>query len=59
MSKQNIIPKKVIDMAKAMQEADKNGQHLVILQARQSGKTAAKKLVKGEQILPTNIHNDN
>ena len=57
--KQNVIPKKVVDMAKAIQSADQNGQHLVIVQKRQWGKRAAIKLAKGEQILPTNLNENN
>lgn len=56
---QNIIPDKVIKIAKAMQEADRYGAHLIIVQKRQWGKTIAAKLAKGEQILPTNLHDSN
>jgi hypothetical protein len=53
MNKQQIIPDKVIKMAKAMNWADQNGAQLIIIQKRQWGKTAARKLAKGEQILPS------
>lgn len=56
---QNIIPKKVINMAKAMQETNKSGQQLVIVQKRQWGRNAARKLANGEQILPTNLNDNN
>jgi hypothetical protein len=44
--KQTVIPKKVVEMAKAIQEADKNKRQLVIIQKRQSGKTAAYRLAR-------------
>ena len=57
--KQTIIASKVITMAKTIQSAEANNQHLVIVQRRQSGKTAAIRLAKGEQILPTNLSDSN
>jgi hypothetical protein len=44
--KQTVIPKKVVEMAKFIQECDKNKQQFTILQARQSGKMAAYKLAR-------------
>lgn len=44
--KQTVIPNKVIKMAKAILEADKNKQQLITVQKRQSGKTAAIKLAR-------------
>lgn len=43
---QNVIPKKVVEMAKAIIDADKKRQNLTIVQKRQSGKTAAYKLAR-------------
>lgn len=59
MNKQSIIPQKVIQIAKAIQSAEQNNQQLIIAQARQWGKTAAKKLANGEQVLPTNLNDNN
>lgn len=56
---QKIIPENVVEIAKAMQEADKNGQQVIIIQKRQWGKTAARKLANGEQILPTTLNDSN
>jgi hypothetical protein len=44
--KQEIIPQKIVEMAKAIQRADQNKQELVIIQKRQWGKTAAYKLAR-------------
>ena len=52
MNKQQIIPQKVINIAKAVQEAEQKGQQLVVIHKRKWGETAARKLAKGEQILP-------
>lgn len=57
--KQNIIPEKVVKMAKAMQEAKENKQQLSILQIRHSGLRAAMRLANGEQILPTTLSENN
>jgi hypothetical protein len=46
MSKQTIIPQKVVKMAKAIQKADQNKQQLIIIQARAWGKTMAYKLAR-------------
>lgn len=43
---QTVIPKKVIEMAKAIIDADKNKQQLIIVQRRQSGKTKAIKIAR-------------
>ena len=56
---QKIIPEKVVKIAKAMQEAKKNSQQLIIVQKRQWGNTAAHKLANGEQILPTTLNDQN
>lgn len=56
---QNIIPEKVVKMAKAMQEAEKDNKHLIIIQARQTGKTMARKLANGEQVLNSNLLDPN
>lgn len=55
--KQNIIPEKVIRIAKFIQEHP--GQHVVVVHKRQWGETAARKLAKGEQILPNNLNDNN
>ena len=57
--KQTIIPEKVIRMANAIQDTERNNQHVVIVHKRQWGETAARKLAKGEQILPTNLNDHN
>lgn len=44
--KQTIIPKKVVEMTKFIQECDQKKQNFVITQARQSGKTMAFKLAR-------------
>jgi len=54
---QSIIPSKVIQMAKAMLEAQREGKHLVIKQMRQTGRTMATKLARGEQVLPVDASN--
>lgn len=43
---QTIIPKKVIEMTKFIQECDQKKQNFVISQARQSGRTWAYKLAQ-------------
>lgn len=43
---QTIIPKKVIEMAKFIQECDQNKQQFIISHTRQSGKTWAYKLAR-------------
>lgn len=44
--KQTVIPKKVIEMAKFIQECDQNKSTPVIMQSRQYGRTAAFKLAR-------------
>ena len=43
---QDIIPRKVVEMAKSIQKADQNKDQLIIIQKRQWGKTAAYKLAR-------------
>lgn len=45
-TKQTIISKKIIEMAKFIQECDQNKQEFVICQRRQLGKNAALKLAR-------------
>ena len=59
MVKQQIIPEKVINIAKAVQEAEQKGQQLIVIHKRQWGETAARKLAKGEQILPAKEPSNN
>lgn len=44
--KQSAIPQNVIQMAKFIQECDKKKQQFVILQGRQTGKSAAFRLAR-------------
>lgn len=44
--KQSVIPKKVVDMAKAIIDADKKKQNIVIVQRRQAGKSEAYRLAR-------------
>ena len=59
MNKQQIIHEKVISIAKAVQDAEQKGQQLIVIHKRKWGETAARKLAKGEQILPANQPSDN
>jgi hypothetical protein len=43
---QNVIPRKVVEMAKVIIEADKKKQNVIILQSRQTGKTMAYNLAR-------------
>lgn len=44
--KQSVIPQKVIKMAKFIQECDQKKQSFVIVQGRQTGRSAALKLAR-------------
>ena len=58
---QDIIPQKIIDIAKAINAAKNDDQcmGITIVYGRKWGVKAAVKLSNGEQILPTNLNNDN
>lgn len=45
-SKQDVIPQKVIKMAKAIQDADQNKKNLVIVQKRSWGKKEAYRIAR-------------
>jgi len=57
--KQEIIPRKVIDLAKAIQKAQASNSQLLIGQARKWGKKAAYSLAQGNQILPADEPSEN
>lgn len=44
--KQTVIPEKVVEMARFIQECDQKKQQFVIMHSRQWGKTAAFKLAR-------------
>jgi hypothetical protein len=49
------IPKKVIEMAKAIEDADKNAERIVIIQSRNWGKTAAYRLARMTEDIPHEV----
>jgi hypothetical protein len=59
MTKQHIIPDKVINLAKAIQKAQASNSQLLIGQARRHSLKEAYRLSQGEQILPANKPSDN